>query len=461
MACPTENKLEKIPETNPSIPHLVAVPETLNFGIVDPSDTLVDTVTLLNEGEATLDISGISIDGAAFTAASTTPIGLLEAGESTEMLISYQPQNLEDNGWLKVVSDDPQNPSLYVPLVGQGAIPLLIIDPPILDMGWADLNETISSEITLRNEGVADLNVSQALLVGVEFSLVDVSMLPAVLGPGEELELGITYSPFDYGEHQAQLWVESNTPGGTSQALIEGACAPTPVAVCSVDPEEIYPHYETATWIGEDSYDTSGGLITEYVWTLYEKPEGSISYIPNGGPNRPDFSPDLAGTYIGQLVVHNEWGRESEPCYAELEAIPKESLWVEMWWEYPADDMDLHIIRPNGAIETSGDCYYANCVGGFLDWGIAGLDIDDPSLDIDDITGVGPENTNILEPENGTFQILVHDFPGSVFNDPNTVWVRIYVSGVMVWEDYKVISGENSYTTFATVSWPDGAVTPQ
>ena len=53
------------------------------------------------------------------------------------------------------------------------------------------------------------------------------------------LFLEVAYSPRAYGEHTGTLWVESDTPAGTTQAGINGGCAPTPVAVCEVTPEEI------------------------------------------------------------------------------------------------------------------------------------------------------------------------------------------------------------------------------
>ena len=221
----------------------------------------------------------------------------------------------------------------------------------------------------------------------------------------------------------------------------------------------VAPLYETATWIGEDSFSPSG-TITEYEWTLIEKPTASSSYIPNGGANRPYFAPDLAGTYIAQLIVYDDSGSASEPCLATLEAVPAQTLWVELAWEHSGDDMDLHLLRPGAGLETNGDCYYANCVGWPLDWGVIGDPIDDPSLDLDDIPGTGPENINIYEPENGIFEVYVHDYPGSVFQAANDVTVRIYLSGELAWEGTKTISGENTYTRFAQVSWPDGTITP-
>ena len=458
---PIENTVEKIETTDVDFPSLVVEPNELNFGIIEPTDSVTESVTITNKGGIALEIFDVAIEGMSFTAASSAPIGLVQPDESVTMSITYSPLNLDDNGWLTISSDDPLNPETYVPLMGQGAIPLLVIEPNPLDIGWADIDEIVTDGFTLRNDGAADLTVSQALLVGDEFDLADTSFLPVTLTPGEEFELPVDYGPRVYGEHFGTLWVQSDTPAGTSQASVEGACAPKPQAVCSVDPAEIAPHYETATWIGEDSFDPSGGEITEYEWTLVTRPEGSTSYISNGGPNRPNFSPDLAGTYVGQLVVYNEWGRASDPCEATLEAIPRESLWVELYWEHDSDDMDLHIVRPNGSLETDGDCYYWNCVsGGWLDWGVIGFADDDPSLDIDDITGTGPENTNILFPENGVFEIWVHDFPGSVFTPANTVYVRIYLSGELAWEGSQVISGENSYTRFAQVVWPDAEIIP-
>ena len=107
-----------------------------------------------------------------------------------------------------------------------------------------------------------------------------------------------------------------------------------PVAVCDVTPSPIAPPWEAATWIGENSYDPDGELIVSYNWALVSSPAGSIVTMPVGGSNRPDFVPELAGEYIGQLIVSNESGDVSAPCTATLKSIPAENLWIEMYWEY-------------------------------------------------------------------------------------------------------------------------------
>ena len=88
--------------------------------------------------------------------------------------------------------------------------------------------------------------------------------------------------------------MESDTPAGTQQAPITAASSEKPVAVCEVTPPENAPHYERADWIGEESYDPGGATLTEYDWSLIERPSGSGMTIGGGaGANRLNFFPRL------------------------------------------------------------------------------------------------------------------------------------------------------------------------
>ena len=161
-------------------------------------------------------------------------------------------------------------------------------------------------------------------------------------------------------------------------------------------------------------------------------------------------------------VVKNEEGLTSDPCEVTLDSEPIEALWVEMFWESSGDDMDLHLLAPGGTLETDTDCYYANCTstwGTGLDWGVIGDAQDDPSLDLDDITLIGPENINIERPEESTYTVVVHDYPGSVFDAGNAVTINIYLDGALEWTDTRTIEGEDSYTSFAIIDADAGTVT--
>ena len=240
-----------------------------------------------------------------------------------------------------------------------------------------------------------------------------------------------------------------------------------PIAVCDVTPNPVSPPFESATWIGSDSYDPAGESIADYSWELLSLPDGATTIMPAGSANRYPFTPDLAGDYTAQLIVTNESGLESDPCEVTLSSTPAENLWVEMFWELPNDDMDLHLLAPGGSYNNMmTDCYYSNCTPSTewlydMDWGISGYEGDDPSLDLDDIAGTGPENINILDPQtDGAYTVIVHDYQGStpdVYGD-NQVTVNIYLNGSLAWTETRVISGDNTVNEFAEINWSTGTV---
>ena len=220
---------------------------------------------------------------------------------------------------------------------------------------------------------------------------------------------------------------------------VDGSEAFQPIAVCSASNTVVPPIRESLDVLGDESYDPNGYEIIDYQWRLQQRPSGSTAPFGEGEVNQYGFTPDIVGTYVMELVVTNELCIQSEPCQVEVQAVPDGDIWVEMHWETANDDMDLHLVRDNASYESEGDCYYGNCVsdsGMSLDWGTNSVD-DDPRLDLDDISGVGPENINIGAPSSGTYQVVVHDYPGSEMHSSNLVTVRIYLGGELKYEESK------------------------
>ncbi len=300
--------------------------------------------------------------------------------------------------------------------------------------------------------------------------IYDWVLLSAPVGSAVPMPVGTPANPNRWGfypdlvgVYEAELTV-TNSLGeiDTCIAQVTAVDLVEPVAVCSASPNPTEAIYGTADLIGDLSYDPAGLPLT-YAWTGVARPPGSAALIPGGlptDPNRLNFNPDVVGFYDFQLIVTNSAGVPSAPCIATLEAIPAEDLWVEMFWTYSGDDMDLHLVRNGGLgnMRTGQDCYYANCTGG-LSWGPAGAS-GDPRLDLDDIGGTGPENINVQSPESILYDVVVHDYPGSVYNGVNDVTVNIYLSGALAWTNTIGISGEDSDQYFATINWTTQTVTP-
>ena len=264
------------------------------------------------------------------------------------------------------------------------------------------------------------------------------------------------------GSYIAQL-VVVNDMGQPSQPCTATAIVQElekPVALCSVDPAQAQS-FEVLTWRGSQSHDPGGRPIVDHDWTVISFPPGSAADILGSGPDRTTQT-DLAGSYTAQLVVTNDQGVSSLPCQVTAEVVPTENLWIEMFWTYAGDDMDLHLLAPSGVPRSSTDCYFMNCIRPYshLDWGQSGILTDDPGLDLDDVPGTGPENINIVSPGPGHYTVFVHDYPGSMFSMNNEVTVRVYINGNPVAELTREISGEDSEWYVCTIDWPSGTVTP-
>ena len=67
--------------------------------------------------------------------------------------VDYTPVFVEDNGWITIESSDSAADEVLVPLFGQGAYPLLVIDPPLVDFGWIEPETSVDSGVTLRKKG--------------------------------------------------------------------------------------------------------------------------------------------------------------------------------------------------------------------------------------------------------------------------------------------------------------------
>lgn len=459
FACTPDYDLEKRVEESDGGPAIEVTPTDIYFGTAEAGTALAEAFTITSVGETTLTVTEVLLDAPEAFEITSFTAGRLLPGESMDVVITYTSTGGEDIGEANVVSDDPESPSI-VNLNGGGLVPELTIDPDSYDYGYVAAGVSEDAEIVLRNTGGATLTIDALASTESVFAYELGDSLPIVLEPGEESTVTVTFSPPDGEIYTGQLQVESDDPEGMKYATLNGSGAvDQPIAVCEANPGEAAP-LERVAWIGSGSYDPSGAEITAWVWELVTQPSGSAAAMPSGtGANRNGFTPDLAGTYEAELIVQNEHGEWSEPCTAVLETVPGEDLWIEMFWTHSGDDMDLHLLKPAGSLESTGDCYYANCTYGGLDWGTRGDSSDDPALDLDDISATGPENINIDEPASGVYSVYVHDYPGSVYNGQNDVTVNIYIGGALVWTDTRDVDEEDYYEPFAEIDWSSGSGT--
>ena len=334
--------------------------------------------------------------------------------------------------------------------LGVDAIPKLVANPTSLSFGTVTLGSNASRQFTLTNVGNAPATVTGITPSASVFTVL--GSPPITLAPGDQQVITARFTPTGGGNVSGSYTVVSNAVAPQPVVTVQGSStALDPVAVCSASPSTLVAIHETFSFVGSGSSDPNGLALT-YSWAWVSQPSGSTLAMPAGGANRGPIRPELVGDYTARLTVTNSQGRSST-CTATAYAEPDTRLWVEMFWEWSNDDMDLHLVRANGTIGSDQDCYFGNCDNGdHLPWGVAGT-ADDPYLDLDDISGWGPENINIAAPEATFFRVVVHDYWASVYNPANAVTVRIYLDGLLRYDVTKYISGEDTYTTFALIDF--------
>lgn len=360
---------------------------------------------------------------------SGVPLTLIGDGFDDEVVVAYRWEVVEGPGPASLSAPDAPTTDFVADALGAYRVRLTVTDndaatnscevtvvvttPP--QLVCPDLIEAPTRRETLLEVVATD----DTEVRSVEWELVEAptGSRATVMPAGRE---GSTwrarFTPDRQGRYVVRV-VATDEHGLTAvcQLVIEGLPTP-PDARC---PDTIVTTPMTTVTLEGGAVDD--GEIVRWRWSLEDVPPGSRADAPRPNDRQTTrFTPDLAGEYRITLRVVDDDG-DAATCDVLVRALAREGLRVEMFWDTNGTDMDLHLLDSGADMwRTSSDCYFANCTGGRLDWGLGGPD-DDPRLDIDDINGYGPENINIDEPRPGTYRIGVYAYDGT-----GRVTVRVY-----------------------------------
>ncbi len=203
-------------------PDIVVDPEKINFGdlAVFEGASLVETVTISNVGTGTLNIDDLRLadDSMPYEISALGSI-LLPPEASTTFTVTFTPLSAEEyNTSVLIDSNDPDEATSEVKLLGQGVAPIIELDPTTYDFGTIYIGCESPQPVTISNIGNADLIVSGFDYItasndlGVDDNTAVNGPLPWTIVAGSSMQVFVDYAPLDDYPDEGFLVVKSNDP---------------------------------------------------------------------------------------------------------------------------------------------------------------------------------------------------------------------------------------------------------
>lgn len=279
------------------------------------------------------------------------------------------------------------------------------------------------------------------------------------VGPSEQVSLDLWFAPDDLERHCGELVIRSNDPDEPEVRMPAcGQAAECPVACAElVDGAEGIEPFDTVRIDGRCSLPgTPDTVIEAYEWTQSIRPQGSTAVLSSTTADRVELPTDVPGEYCTRLHVYDNTGvRSCEAAEVCFDVVPTEDLHIQLVWDHPDADLDLHVTRDDGAaFNHDTDVYFSNREPVGAPWS------DDPEqnprLDVDDDGGYGPENTNVVHPApSARFTVYVHYWRAQTDGDPRTTaTVRVFVYGQQVIELARTFEGDEQLWEALDIDWP-------
>ncbi len=442
---------------------------SLDFGATPLLFPVQRLLRISDGGRVALQVTQVQISGAPFEVA-PAPL-LVAAGQTVQLPVLFRPAAQGAfAGTLTLATDDPDQPTIAVALIGVGTAPGgLSVRPAALDFGRVGEGEAATRELDLTSTGPADLYLAGfGFGAGTPdaFGYAGSVKAPAQLAAGASLRLAVRFAPTPGTATAAgALAIDSSDPSQPRLLVpLSGSInrAPLAVATGAVPPQAPKAGSldaavgATVLLDGSGSSDPDGDLPLRFTWTLAARPAESAAIIGSPAAARATLPLDVPGIYSVLLSVNDATGLASfTPARLDLRAAPAERLVVQLVWDQVPPDLDLHFLEAGAPLESAGDCYWANPNPAF----VAGTADQNPHHLGDRLTGYGPETVSWKQPAPGTYSLAVsYQTDHGAARAATAAQIRVYADGVLVADLSHTMASVGEVWSAGTVQWPSGHV---
>ncbi len=229
----------------------------------------------------------------------------------------------------KLSNSNMVNPTFTADVAGTYVVQLIVFDGTVSSQPVTAVVTTNAVPAPTANAG-SDQKVAIGALVQLQGSGTDPQNRPLsytwslpTVPTGSRAVLSATNIPNPTftadlaGTYSAKLVVNNGLVSSNPAFVTVTSNSVAPVAVPTTSTPSI-PVGSVASLNGMASFDPDGDPITGYNWSL-TVPSGSAAALSRPNGSSPTFVPDVAGTYVAQLIVTDKFG-SSSPATVSISA---------------------------------------------------------------------------------------------------------------------------------------------
>ncbi len=426
----------------------------------------------------------VQILGQTLTTGNSQDAFLLPA-QTFEFQVQFSPDtDLAQTGLLQVIAGTTTQNLALDGNIGQIQPCLKISPSPTLNLGSVVVGETAKSEVKLSNCGNVAVTLQSMVIapnikapntgefkldlaklktgLGVSCGNIAQPLVACSIAPGAVAVFDVIFAPSKVSQLDAnqqpipttyELDVVAN--GVNVFTTATGIGVSTPPAVAVKQGEEVIPQ----TKLNLKGNSCKAAAQTKYKWTVKAPPGCNPAFFPSDDMATPTLDTNCVGSYTicVEVSCSGVVDKDRSGCKT-VSVVPNNAIHVELLWDTPSDpnqndcgpaagaDLDLHFAHPKASEITGAkdlDCdgvldpWFHNPFDTFWfnptpQWGSPDQAIlDDPTLDLDDTDGAGPENLNLIAPQNLSYSVGVHYWNDHSFGK-SLATISIFIQGTLV-----------------------------
>lgn len=311
------------------IPQILAQPDSINFQDVILGQTVTIEIRIVNTGSSDLIISDISISSgtsSTFSVAADHSGYIVKPGDTINLNVVYSPQEAGiDTGTITISSNDPDQPSLNIPLSGNGLpapVAEIEVNPMDINFDTVYIGQTESRQATIRNTGTDILIVSEIVFSATsdpDFSIAS-GFSGTSIPAGDSMQIEVLCAPKDSGMMAASLIIKSNDENDSVLTVnISAYAKELPMPIIEVSPLAL--DFETMNAGQSRSMEIcirNEGNIQLNVTSVSFGSGTSSAFTINGDPANKTVDPDdsmfitvtyhtgIPGDDKGTLEIHSD-----------------------------------------------------------------------------------------------------------------------------------------------------------